>query len=424
MATRIQPRRQVEEDESGGGLLVPLRDRPPRPRKPRPDRRSVAGETRQPPDAARFSLDGRPDPNRPSRQVGPAGRVLVIGAVCFGLWLLAAAPALLRTAEASPLGIRRTAALVVLRPVARISAFIALDRLGRGIDGLLGRRKETKPRTPPPIPVRSPFLEPSRVAPLRPKARTSISKAPAVTAAPLAQYAEVGPAILRARNPFALPPPTKRNPLRVVTIGDSVAWDLGNAFARLAADRGAFRVRIDAHVSTGLARQDFFDWPYHIAVGVRDYRPDVVVALFGVNDAGNGFFVGGRGVPFGTAEWKAGYQKRVVKVMKMITKSGRPVIWVGMPIVAERWRANAVRTLNDIFRTEARKHRGVVYLDAWKLFADRNGGYTAYLPTRSGGKVQVRQPDGVHLTMSGGDRLAKEVHDVMSRFWRDPTYLG
>jgi lysophospholipase L1-like esterase len=423
MAVRIQPRRQVEEDESGGGLLVPLPFRPARPRKRRRIRR-LGTKARRRQRGGRLTLDGRPDRNRPSRQVGPAGRVLVIGAVCFGLWLFAAAPALLRTAEASPLGIRRSTALVVLRPVARISAFLGLDRLGAGIDRALGRREDTKPRTPPLIPQRPPILEPRPVITNPPKTRASKSKGEAVTAALLGQYAEAGREFLRARNQFALPPPTERHPITVMTIGDSVASDLGHAFERLVTDRGGFRVRIDARVSTGLARQDYFDWPYQIAVNVRDFRPDVVVALFGVNDAGNGFFIGGHGVPFGTSEWKRGYQDRVAKIMKMITKSGRPVIWVGMPIVAERWRANGVRRLNEIFRIEARKHEGVVYLDAWKLFADRNGGYSAYLPTRSGGKVQARQPDGVHLTMSGGDRLAEEVYDAMSRFWRQPDYVG
>jgi hypothetical protein len=381
-------------------------------------------QTRRRRGGARLTLDGRPDKNRASRQVGPAGRVLVVGLVCFGLWLLAAAPALLRTAEASPLGIRRTAALVVLRPVARISAFFGLDRLGAGIDRALGRREDTKPRVPPPIPERAPILEPERVRATPSKSRHPKPKGDAVTAAFLGQYAEAGREFLRARNPFALPSPTERKPISVMAIGDSVASDLGHAFARLAAARGGFRVRIDARVSTGLARQDYFDWPYQVAVNVRDYRPDVVVALFGVNDAGNGFFVGGHGVPFGTTDWKQGYRERVAKIMKMITKSGRPLIWVGMPVVAEQWRANGVRMLNEIFRIEARKHDGVVYLDAWKLFADRNGGYTAYLPTRSGEKVQVRQPDGVHLTMSGGDRLAEEVYDAMSRFWRQPDYAG
>src|SRR5919109_284686 len=62
----------------------------------------------------RPSLAGRPHPDHPDRQVGPAGRVLVIGLTCFLVWGLLAAPSLRRSAESAPLGVRRTAALAVL----------------------------------------------------------------------------------------------------------------------------------------------------------------------------------------------------------------------------------------------------------------------------------------------------------------------
>ena len=424
MATSVQPQRDVEEDESGGGLLLPVPVGRPRPRKRQSGRKPAGARKRRRPASSHLSLAGREDRTRPTRQVGPAGRVLVIGLVCFGLWLFLAAPRLLRTAEASPLGIRRTAALVVLRPIARASAFLSKDRLGSGIDRALGRAEESKPRTPPPIPVRSPMLE--RIPVLVKPEKIGSPKWKPNTASPaiLGFYREAGEKYLRARNPFALPLPRKRDPISVLTIGDSVASDLGYGFERLAADRGGFRVRIDAHVATGLARQDYFDWPYRVAVGIRQFRPDVVVALFGVNDTGNGFFVGSHGVPFGTEEWSSGYRDRVAKIMRLITKSHRPLIWVGMPIVSDPQRASGVRAINAIFRDEARKHQGVVYVDAWKLFATPKGHYSAYLPTSSGETQQVRQPDGVHLTMGGGDRLARQVYGAMSRFWRQATYTG
>src|SRR6266516_8140804 len=79
----------------------------------------------------RPSLAGRRDPTRLTRQLGPAGRVLVLGLVCFGLWSVLAAPTLKRTAEGSPLGLRRTASLILLRPMARLSSLLSLDRIGR-----------------------------------------------------------------------------------------------------------------------------------------------------------------------------------------------------------------------------------------------------------------------------------------------------
>src|SRR5689334_11398675 len=97
----------------------------PRPASPSPDEPSFTG---------RPSLAGRPHALRPNRQVGPAGRALVVGLVCFGMWLLVAAPGLRRAAETSPLGARRTAALAVLGPIARLSAALGLDRIQHTTD--------------------------------------------------------------------------------------------------------------------------------------------------------------------------------------------------------------------------------------------------------------------------------------------------
>ncbi|HEX8100766.1 MAG TPA: hypothetical protein VF660_11275, partial [Actinomycetota bacterium] len=313
MATRLQSPAPLEE-EPDEYIQVEPASKPARPSRPRktirrrtaPARKPRSPQGRDGAAAARASLAGRPHSKRRSRQVGPAGRVVVIGSVCFGMWLFAAAPALLRTAEASPLGARRTAAIALLRPVARLSAFFGVDRLGSGIDRLLGRQ-EGKVRTVPPIPVRQPLLEPSHLLPQPPRHKRG-SKVLPFAPQLLAQYRAGGEKLLKAKDPFGLPVPTNRHPLSVITVGDSLADDLGNGLARYVAGRDGFEMRTDAHVATGLARQDFFNWPYHLALDVRQYRPDVVVALFGVNDPMNGFFIGSHGIPFGTQEWAVAYR--------------------------------------------------------------------------------------------------------------------
>ena len=427
MATRLQSQAPIEDEPDEYVQVEPAAPKPVRRATPRKTTRKPSPPARKPRSAgtrrdaaARPSLAGRPDSRRPSRQLGSAGRVVVIGSVCFGLWLFAAAPALLRTAEASPLGARRTAAVAVLRPLARLTAFFGIDRLGSGIDRLLGRQEE-KVRTLPPIPMRQPLLEPSHLLPQPPRHKRG-SKILPFAPQLLAQYRAGGEKLLKAKDPFGLPVPTKAHPLSIITVGDSLADDLGNGLARYVAGREGFDVRTDAHVATGLARQDFFNWPYHLALDVRQYRPDVVVALFGVNDPMNGFFIGSHGIPFGTQEWAIAYRARVAKVMTLITKSHRPLLWVGMPVVADARRESGVQFINAIFREEARRHPGVVYVDAWKLFADSRGHYSAYMTTSSGAKQLVRLPDGVHLTPAGGDQLAKAVYQAMSGFWRTPGY--
>src|SRR5439155_4494614 len=128
---------------------------------------------------------------------GPAGRVLVIGLMCFLVWALLAAPALRRAAETSPLGARRTAALVVLRPLSRITALLGLDRLGGTADRVLGRKDEG-PAIPPAAPT------PNHPLPTG------------------------GPALAPL-----LPSPTAADPLTVLVVGDSLGADLAQGMSRL-----------------------------------------------------------------------------------------------------------------------------------------------------------------------------------------------
>ncbi len=364
----------------------------------------------------RPSMAGRPHPDRPDRQVGPAGRVVAIGLTCFLLWGLLAAPGLRRSAESSPLGIRRTAALAVLRPLSRVSAVIGLDQIGSWVDLALGRRHG--PRTLP-APVGTPGLgevgppttstqpQPSRSPLLAPD--SGVRPPPsAVPSLPVSYIA--GPLLHR---------PTKAHPLRVLAVGDSIGEDLAVGLARALSGRKSFVLNSDAREATGLARPDYFDWAYQVAVDMRQFRPDVVVAAFGAND-GQSFLAGGHGVRIGTAEWRRIYRQRAGRVMAEVTASGRPLIWVGMPPMAAPRLSRNMAMIDGLVRAEAASHRGVIYVHSWDLLAGPSGGYSAYLPSSSGRQELVRTSDGIHLTSAGLDRLASAVMQVMAALWKSP----
>jgi hypothetical protein len=322
--------------------------------------------------------------SRPGRRGGPAGRVLVIGLVCFLVWALLAAPTLRRAAETSPLGVRRTAALAVLRPLARISALLGVDRLGGAADRVLGRR-DVAPAIPPAA------LTPDHPIP------TSPSLAP------------------------LLPTPTAADPLNVLVVGDSLGADLAQGMSRLLSEKGTFRPREDTRESTGLARPDYFNWPYQVAIDISERRPDLVVAMFGGNDNQN-FLVGEHGVVFGGQEWRRIYGARVGHLMDLVTRSGRPLIWVGLPVMKDPGRSKQMRILNSVFREQAEGRPGVSYVDAYQLFSSPRGGYTAFLRNGGGHLEQVRESDGIHLTVgAGGARLANAVFQIMRTLWQVPA---
>jgi lysophospholipase L1-like esterase len=353
-------------------------------------RRAVAASSRRP------SLRGVRDPHRPTRRLGSAGRVLVIGTICFLGWALLSAPDLLRNAQASPIGARRTVAIAVLRPLTRLSEMMALDRVAGGADRALGHDQPVVA-----LPPSTPFAGSGSD---QETPTSGPSSGPGSAGLPGYGYLPV------------LARPSAAHPLSVLIVGDSIGIDMGEGVSRLLDSKGVFRPRIDGRESTGLARPDFFNWPNQLARDLRLYRPGVVVAMMGANDAQN-FLVGGRLIPLGSEEWTNIYRQRVAELMAEVTESGRPMVWVGMPIMNSGSLSNSVRLINSIGLSEALLHPGVTYVDSWSLFVDGRGRYAAYLPDGSGKKELDRTPDGIHLTPAGGDRLARAVYQSLSTLW-------
>src|SRR5262245_42871734 len=78
-----------------------------------------------------------PPPPQPRR--ASARDVFVTIVVCLYLWALLAAPLLLRSAEAGPVGPRRSAALALLRPLVAVSDRLLLSGATSSVERALGR---------------------------------------------------------------------------------------------------------------------------------------------------------------------------------------------------------------------------------------------------------------------------------------------
>ncbi len=88
--------------------------------------------------------DARP-PEPPEPRRASARDVFVTIVVCLSLWALLAAPLLQRSAEAGPVGARRSAALALLRPLVAISNGLFLTRATGSIERALGRDPDQAP---------------------------------------------------------------------------------------------------------------------------------------------------------------------------------------------------------------------------------------------------------------------------------------
>jgi uncharacterized protein len=322
-------------------------------------------------------------PAAEQRARAPWTRVLKLGAAAFALWFLLYAPTLQHNAQVSPVGTRRTVSLDVTGPVAAISRALQLSHIvsitGRGnglADGSTGLT------TSGPIPV------------LPPASRTH-------------KRGGAGGA-----TPTTVPPnpklPTAAEPLRVLIVGDSIGIDLGDALQPDLAGTGVVSAALDGRVSTGLTRPDYFNWPAELTADLKSTRPQVVVIMIGANDAQD--FLGPPDVPYTSPQWNTLYAQRVAQFMQIAQSGGAAVLWVGMPPMQNPGLNAQMSDLNAVVQQQAAKtHPSVTYLSTDRSLGTAQGGYTAFITNGAGQVVNVRTPDGTHLTPGGGQVVAQQV---------------
>jgi hypothetical protein len=349
-------------------------------------------------------------PSPPSRLPEPkraaAGSVLVTMVVCLSLWTVLAAPNLERGAEAAPVGVRRSAALALLRPVAALSRLLFLSQATGSVERALGQD--------PNAPAGGELVLPEVDLPRASLSTTGPETTPSAGDGPARRDAidepappdDPQPPPAESVDPTQIRMPTRGNRLRVAVIGDSLSQGLGPAIEQWF-DPEFARVLSLGRQSTGLSRQDYFNWRSGMRQIVEGFRPDLVFILLGSNDAQAQVASSGSAIPVGSTEWVQGYRERAAQLLREATEAGVHVVWVGIPVVAERSRWDFYRRVNDIYREAAASSPLATYVDSWASFDAKEGGYTAFVRNERGELQEMRAPDGVHFTPTGYGYLGR-----------------
>ena len=307
----------------------------------------------------------------------PARRALVIAIAALVFAALLNADEIERTARRQPLGWRRDALVHVTSAIRRVADGTRLTTFRHGIEDATGREPQTQ-------------------------------------ATPGDTKTTPGPAVSPSRRA-----PTRADPLRMWIGGDSVMQVLGESIVTMSDSSGFVSPKLEFHISTGLARPDYFDWPARLATVVAGEDPEAVVVMFGAHDV-QGMETPAGPAAFGSSAWTAEYRARVERVMTLLSGSVATVYWVGQPAMRSDSFGQRIATLNSIYRSAAERYENVRFVDTWTATVDGNGHYTAYLPDGRGNPVLARAPDGVHLERAGGDRLARLVLDTVGKDWGLP----
>ncbi len=387
-------------------------------------------------------------PRRP--RLSSAFQILVVGTIAYTGAALLNADHLWRTAERQPFGHRRDLYLELTGPVRQASKTLHLDLPGRAVAAVRGERHSAKASisalagasTTPAVSV--PTHTPAAAAtdsttPTRATTRwpqPSIVATTVVEPSPPASATETTTPIidLRVMNDIPIAPdvsnvaalwapesqrsvapapvallrtPTPGQPLRLWVGGDSLAVGLGMSLAHLTGDQAIVAPESDARISTGLTRPDYFDWPGELAGVLSNHHPDVVVVMFGANDA-QPIAVGNRSYSIDAPEWQAEYRRRVDEVIALAEQSGVRLVWVGQPAMRSGDLDRKMAILDSIYADEAALHPVARYIDTRSIFGAH---YDAYVTGADGVSVRMRTDDGVHFTNAGYDRLGRSVLD-------------
>lgn len=341
----------------------------------RPQKGSSSGRSR-------FTWRSLFEPLRPRREgTMPAGLILVVIVLAFIVAGILNADATLRKSNAKGEGWRND----IAQTVASVTDTFRLNFLRNSIDDALGKNQGTQ------IDVEELLRQ----------------QAEAESAAAAAAAAKVP----------ELPAPTPAEPMKIWVGGDSITQTFGTSFQRIAQSTGIFTPTLDFHVSTGLARPDYFNWPEHLVKNVLPADPKILVIMFGANDGQNMVDSSGKALVRLSEPWILEYRRRVAATMDLLKSpdNQRITIWCGPPPMGPGSKTRGMDQLNYIYWSEAQSRPWIQYFDTWPFFSDANYNFAANLPNADGVVRGVRQKDNVHLSTVGGDRLSWAVIDRIGK---------
>jgi len=203
-------------------------------------------------------------------------------------------------------------------------------------------------------------------------------------------------------------------------LGDSLAELLAQGLKEQFAETSReFGVVGRTRSSSGLVRDDYFDWPKALRELLSGAdKVDMIVVMIGSNDrqalrdeAGSH--------DFGSDRWREIYIRRLDDLLAQARDKRIPALIVGMPVMQGPRLSADMLALNAIFRERAAKG-GAAYVDIWESFASEQGQYASTGPDVNGEIVRLRLGDGVHFTRAGARKLGFFVgKDVVEQLKRE-----
>ncbi len=202
---------------------------------------------------------------------------------------------------------------------------------------------------------------------------------------------------------------------KVLVIGDFVAGGLAEGLEAAFETDASVAIVSRSNGSSGLVRDDFYDWPATVGPLIDEIEPAVVIVMLGSNDRQPMMVDGNSAAPRSDA-WLKEYERRAASIADSVEDKDIPLIWVGMVPFRPSTMSADMLAFNDIYRKVAEAVDGQ-FVDVWDGFVDEDGAFVQTGPDMNGQPTQLRAEDGINVTRAGKRKIAffveKPLHQAL-----------
>ncbi|MCQ8783279.1 SGNH/GDSL hydrolase family protein [Mangrovibrevibacter kandeliae] len=190
----------------------------------------------------------------------------------------------------------------------------------------------------------------------------------------------------------------------VLVVGDFMASALATGLADAFSDDANVRIVDRTDGSSGLVRDDHYDWLAEIGPLIDEVKPALVVVMLGSNDR-QPIQSGAETLDLRSDRWSSAYGRRAETLAKAIRGRDVPLVWVGMPSFKSERMSEDMVYLNGVYMTAATTAGGE-FVDVWDGFVDSSGAFALSGPDTDGQPARLRNSDGITMTDAGRNKLA------------------
>lgn len=230
----------------------------------------------------------------------------------------------------------------------------------------------------------------------------------------------------RTAAPAAAPPPPKveklENARKILVLGDFIAGGAANGLEEAFAEAPGVVVVERTNGSSGLVRDDYYDWLGEAPAILQEVQPSIIVVQLGSNDRQQ-LLVDGASEAVRSPKWQAEYERRTREFISRLKATNVPLLWVGLPAFQSSSMTTDIVALNGIYRKEV-TIAGGEFIDIWDGFVDENGKFIFTGSDINGRQVRLRGSDGINVTRAGQRKIAFYIEKSVRRLLGDAAAVG